>query len=150
MYQINVKIQRNNTIGPTQYGQTANQWEESEHNQRIANMIVSDIHKLVRYKIVAVVCTSRSCHTQTVYVECSRANGENGYELVMDVVWLAERNINVGGELTMENNAANMELFCTLMYLLLCKIGFWYHGTLTLFIDRDFWDAKLVDELKIV
>lgn len=32
-------------------------------------------------------------------------------------------------------------------YLLFCRMGFWYHGVVIDFMDRDLCDAKFVDEL---
>lgn len=49
---------------------------------------------------------------------------------------------------TKEKTAANMAPRCTFMYLLLCNIGFWYHGIFTDFIERDFCECKLDKDLK--
>lgn len=50
--------------------------------------------------------------------------------------------------LTNEKIAASMAPRCTLTYLLLCKIGFWYQGIFTDFIERDFCECKFDNDLQ--
>lgn len=50
--------------------------------------------------------------------------------------------------LTNENIAASMEPRWTLKYLLLCKMGFWYHGIFTDFMERDFCECRFDSDLR--
>lgn len=50
---------------------------------------------------------------------------------------------------TNEKSAANIEPRWMLKYLLLCKIGFWYHGIRTDFMERVFCEFKFDKDLKM-